>query len=247
VNLQQLQLLQLLQQQQQQSPQMAIAVNPSTNITRQQLATAPTMVSNGSQPSTFLIAPASPQVLGSVSDTTVTPLLATNLQQSPSPTASHSNLQPQAQYLHVASVAAGSQGPFLLQSGLPGYVSITPQLQTSVLPSSGNFNMAPALNISIASSGNVNVVSTLATTGTLNIPSSGNMNQISANNISLLPQITSTGGDQFIANENTMTLYNAGNISQLLGTQQVQLLAQSTTNSMQRTSTPFETQYIANG
>jgi len=246
VNLQQLQLLQLLQQQQQ-SPQMAIAVNPSTNITRQQLATAPTMVSNGSQPSTFLIAPASPQVLGSVSDTTVTPLLATNLQQSPSPTASHSNLQPQAQYLHVASVAAGSQGPFLLQSGLPGYVSITPQLQTSVLPSSGNFNMAPALNISIASSGNVNVVSTLATTGTLNIPSSGNMNQISANNISLLPQITSTGGDQFIANENTMTLYNAGNISQLLGTQQVQLLAQSTTNSMQRTSTPFETQYIANG
>ena len=202
------------------------------------------MVSNGSQSNTFLIAPASPQVLGSVNDTTVTPLLAANLQQSPPPTASQSNVQPQAQYLHVASVA---QGPFLLQSGLPGYVSITPQLQTSVLPSSGNFNMAPSLNISIASSGNVNVVSTLATTGTLNIPSSGNMNQISANNISLLPQITSTGGDQFIANENTMTLYNAGNISQLLGTQQVQLLAQSTTNSMQRTSAPIETQYIANG
>ena len=207
------------------------------------------MVTNSGQHSTFVIAPATPHIIGSVNDAAASPLLAANLQQSTSPTStSQHSIQPQTQYVHIAPVAAGTQGHLLLQNSLPGYVNLTPQLQAGVLPSSGNFSIPPTMNINITSSGNINVASTLASTGTLNIPSSGNMNQISSSNLSLLtPMTSSAGADQFISNENTMTLYSAGNVSQLLGAQPVQLVSQTTSTSIQRNSGPFEASFITSG
>lgn len=214
----------------------------------QQLATAPTMVSNSSQQNTFVIAPATPHIIGSVNESSVSPLLAANLQQSPPTNTSQQNVQPQAQYLHISPVATATQGPFLLQNSLPGFLNITPQVQASVLPSTGNFNIAPSMNISISSAGNINVVSTLASTGSLNIASSGNMNQISSNSLSLLPQMTSSAGaDQFIPNDSTMTIYSTGNINQLIGAQPVQLISQTTSSNIQRNTAPYETSFITSG
>lgn len=192
------------------------------------------MVSTNNQPNTHAIATASPNILGTMNDACVSTMLSVPPQQNPATNTTQQPVQPQ--YLHIAPVPTGP-GSLLLQNGLTGLVSVTPQHQT------GNFNLASPSNLNNATSGNLNVV---VSTSTLNIPSSGNLHLISSNSLPIMPQMTSSAGaDQFLSNENTMTIFNAANVNQLLNGQT--LITQQTNGNTQASATPVQVSLITSG